>query len=104
MTVQAINLGDTSADAVPVPPVSLLGTVFMAVTYMISSSITDENQGPYEIGLVAAYPNTVVRVTITQIRPVTVTFEGTSYNSGDVVTIALGQYQSAQVRTLTDRI
>ena len=95
IVVQAINIGNVAADGVSVPPVSLLGKVYVAVTYKLASS--SSYQGPYEIGIVAAYPNTEVQVTLQGPQVVSVNFDGTSYSNGDRISTPLEQYETAQV-------
>ncbi len=101
--VQCINTKAYSADAFHVPPVSQLGYVHVAMMYKYTGG-NGGFQGPYEIAIVATHLcTTTVQVLLHGPAPLSVNFGGASYMNGDIVTITLQQYETAQVTILNCR-
>ena len=90
-----MNTRDHSSDAFHVPPVSQLGYVHVAMMHTAFGS----SEGPVEIAIVATKSSTTtVEVLLDGPFTLSATFDGVAtYTNGDVITIALLQYQTAQV-------
>ncbi len=94
--VQCINTKTNTADAFHVPPVSQLGYVHVAMMYKYTGS--SRHQGPYEIAIVASHLcTTTIQLFLHGPATLSVNFGGASYTNGDIVTIILQQYETAQV-------
>ena len=96
--VQANSMSVIGSSAWEVPPISKLGRVYVVMTYMYPSAIQD--QGPYEIMVVATEDGTLVEVQLKGPLTYRLTFNGTVYRSGQIIHIELNKYQTAQVSHL----
>lgn len=85
-----------SHDAYMVVPVHSTGTNYASVTYC-------QNKKLCQIGIMAHKDNTNVQFTIPNTaNTISVGYNGKQYNNGDIINVALNQYETFQLQSSTD--
>ena len=93
VSVSALNRG--SCANFLVLPLKMLGDTYYVMTWMATSGLA-------QVSVLAVEDDTVVHVTVSGPDVVTVEYEGTVYDKGDVLTVTLTQYESLILQSAED--